>query len=200
MYKYRLWVRISATQTADTYIWASNDYQAKTLGEAQYGVGNVLAYLAPGVAVLLDTHALVWLVQGNERLGTPARAAIEASTKGPVRVNVAALSNWEIGKLVAEARLTLDRDIGEWIKAALSLPGMGRVELEPEIAVAAPRSPGKIHDDPADRLTVASSRHMGPVLISAGVPREVALGLQMPLTSERVWGALQARRPHSTAA
>jgi carbon-monoxide dehydrogenase large subunit len=30
-------------------------------------------------------------------------------------------------------------------------------------------------------------------LISAGVPREVALGLQMPLTSERVWGALQAR-------
>ena len=30
-------------------------------------------------------------------------------------------------------------------------------------------------------------------LISAGVPREVAQDLQMPLTSERVWGALQAR-------
>jgi carbon-monoxide dehydrogenase large subunit len=30
-------------------------------------------------------------------------------------------------------------------------------------------------------------------LVSAGVPRAVALGLQMPLTSERVWGALQAR-------
>ena len=30
-------------------------------------------------------------------------------------------------------------------------------------------------------------------LISAGVPREVAQGLQMPLTSERVWSALQAR-------
>jgi len=30
-------------------------------------------------------------------------------------------------------------------------------------------------------------------LVSAGVPREVALGLQMPLTSERVWNALQAR-------
>jgi hypothetical protein len=30
-------------------------------------------------------------------------------------------------------------------------------------------------------------------LINAGVPREVVLGLQMPLTSERVWGALQAR-------
>jgi carbon-monoxide dehydrogenase large subunit len=30
-------------------------------------------------------------------------------------------------------------------------------------------------------------------LISAGVPREVAQALQMPLTSERVWGALQAR-------
>jgi carbon-monoxide dehydrogenase large subunit len=30
-------------------------------------------------------------------------------------------------------------------------------------------------------------------LLHAGVPREVALGLQMPLTSERVWSALQAR-------
>jgi hypothetical protein len=44
MYKYRLWVRINPTQTAETYVWASNDFQAKMLGEAQYGVGNILAY------------------------------------------------------------------------------------------------------------------------------------------------------------
>ena len=44
MKQYKLWVRISQTQTAHTLIYAHNAYMAKQLGEAQYGVGNVLNY------------------------------------------------------------------------------------------------------------------------------------------------------------
>lgn len=44
MYKYQLWVRINDYQTANTIVYASNDYEAKLLGEAQYGQGNVLNY------------------------------------------------------------------------------------------------------------------------------------------------------------
>ena len=44
MYQYQLWVRISQTQTANTVVYAANDYDAKMLGESQYGVGNVLGY------------------------------------------------------------------------------------------------------------------------------------------------------------
>ena len=44
MYKYKLWVRINDYQTAETIIWANNDYDAKLLGEAQYGQGNILNY------------------------------------------------------------------------------------------------------------------------------------------------------------
>jgi hypothetical protein len=44
MTRYRLWVRLTALQTANTLIYASNDYEAKLLGETQYGVGNVLGY------------------------------------------------------------------------------------------------------------------------------------------------------------
>lgn len=44
MYKYQLWVRINAYQTVNTIVHADNDYSAKMLGEAQYGVGNVLNY------------------------------------------------------------------------------------------------------------------------------------------------------------
>jgi len=44
MYKYQLWVKITPYQTANTIIWASNDLEAKMLGEAQYGAGNVLNY------------------------------------------------------------------------------------------------------------------------------------------------------------
>ena len=41
---YKLWVRINELQTVETYIWANNDYEAKLLGEAQYGIGNILSY------------------------------------------------------------------------------------------------------------------------------------------------------------
>jgi len=44
MYQYAVWVRINNLQTANTVVWASNDYQAKQLAEAQYGTGNVLNY------------------------------------------------------------------------------------------------------------------------------------------------------------
>jgi hypothetical protein len=44
MYKYQLWIRINSYQTAHTIIWAADDFQAKQLGEAQYGTGNVLNY------------------------------------------------------------------------------------------------------------------------------------------------------------
>jgi hypothetical protein len=44
MYKYKLWVRINEFQTVNTIVYAENDLAAKMLGEAQYGVGNVLNY------------------------------------------------------------------------------------------------------------------------------------------------------------
>ena len=44
MRRYVLWVRVSATQTANTVVFAENELAAKQLGEAQYGIGNVLSY------------------------------------------------------------------------------------------------------------------------------------------------------------
>jgi len=44
MKQYRLWVRISLTQTADTIVMATNDYYAKQIGESLFGAGNVLGF------------------------------------------------------------------------------------------------------------------------------------------------------------
>ena len=44
MYRYKIWARINAQQSVHTYVWADNDYAAKLIGEAQFGVGNVLGY------------------------------------------------------------------------------------------------------------------------------------------------------------
>lgn len=44
MKRWQLWVRVSLTETAHAILFASNAYEVKLLGEAQYGHGNVLNY------------------------------------------------------------------------------------------------------------------------------------------------------------
>ena len=44
MKRWQLWVRVQGGSTAHTIVFASNAFEAKMLGEAQYGIGNVLNY------------------------------------------------------------------------------------------------------------------------------------------------------------
>jgi hypothetical protein len=48
MKRWQLWVRVSSTQTVHTVIYASNAIEAKLIGEAHYGNGNVLNYTEIG--------------------------------------------------------------------------------------------------------------------------------------------------------
>jgi len=48
MKRYQLWIRLNTHQTLFTIVFADNAYNAKQLGEAQYGVGNVLNYTEVG--------------------------------------------------------------------------------------------------------------------------------------------------------
>ncbi|OIR00446.1 ribonuclease VapC22 [mine drainage metagenome] len=116
--------------------------------------------------VLLDTHAWIWLLNGNERIGAKARRAIQRSLAEEA-VLVSAISVWEVAMLVSKGRLVLDRDVGEWVHAALSLPGIRLEPISPEVAVASTRLPGAIHSDPADRMIAATARHLGSTLITA---------------------------------
>lgn len=115
--------------------------------------------------VLLDTHVLVWLLSGNSRLGTQARGFIQQAAKDNVLL-VSAITPWEIAMLVSKGRLTLDRDVGEWVAFALALPGLRLSPLSPEVAVASTRLPGAIHPDPADRIITATARHVNAVLVT----------------------------------
>ena len=115
--------------------------------------------------VLLDTHAWVWLLNGDPKIGQKARDAIEHSLSDEA-VLLSAISPWEVAMLVSQGRLALDRDIGEWVQAAVGLTGIRVEPVSPEIAVASTRLPGSIHADPADRLIVATARHLGAVLVT----------------------------------
>jgi PIN domain nuclease of toxin-antitoxin system len=119
--------------------------------------------------LLLDTHALVWLLDGDARLAPAARQRIDDAARQR-QLWVSAITPWEIGMLAARGRLVLDRDVAEWVDAALALPGLQLAPLEPGVAVASTRLPQLVHADPADpadRIIVATARHLGAALVTA---------------------------------
>ncbi|HEY1805215.1 MAG TPA: type II toxin-antitoxin system VapC family toxin [Terracidiphilus sp.] len=119
--------------------------------------------------LLLDTHALVWMVNKSARLGgATSKALDEASFED--RLAVSAITPWEIALLVSKQRLTLNSDVMVWLNEAMAKPGLKLVELEPEIAVASTRLPFEMHPDPADRILVATVRHLGATLVTADKP------------------------------
>ena len=114
---------------------------------------------------LLDTHALVWLLDGNERLGEKSRILIQQSAQAD-SLYVSAITPWEIAMLVSKGRLTLVQEIGEWLRIAISMPGIRMAPLSIDVSVASTRLPGTFHSDPADRIIVATARHLGAILVT----------------------------------
>jgi len=111
---------------------------------------------------LLDTHALLWWLDGDRRLPRSARAIIAEET---TTVLVSAASAWEIATKVRIGRLPGTEEV------AADLPGIvlgqGFVQLPITLAHAqrAGSLPGS-HRDPFDRMLIAQAQVEDVPLVS----------------------------------
>jgi PIN domain nuclease of toxin-antitoxin system len=115
--------------------------------------------------MLLDTHTLIWSVEEGPRLGRRVKSILNEAAKQN-RLAVSAITPWEIALLVSKNRVQLGCDAMQWVREALRKPGVQLVPLEPEIAVASSNLPFEMHADPADRILVATARHLGATLVT----------------------------------
>jgi PIN domain nuclease of toxin-antitoxin system len=112
--------------------------------------------------IVLDTHVLVWTLDDDGRLGKRARTLLDDQSDNLL---ISAISIWEIAMLVKKARLALKKDMAEWVRQMLDLPGLLLAPLEPAIAIDSVMLPGEFHSDPADRIVIATARyHDAPLL------------------------------------
>lgn len=119
-----------------------------------------------GMKLLLDTHVLIWLLEDSTRISDAVYTKVQQAADED-QLLVSAITPWEIAFLTAKGKLTLRRDVSEWLDAALALPGIRLEPLSPAITAASTRLPGEIHADPADRILVATARHTDAVLVTA---------------------------------
>ena len=113
--------------------------------------------------IVIDTHVWVWWQADPKRLSKRAARAL----KNAKSIGIPAICLWEFSMLVQRDRIRIDRSALEWLNDALDVPGVRIVELTPSVAVQSTRLPWTFHNDPADRLIVATALNEGAPLISA---------------------------------
>jgi PIN domain nuclease of toxin-antitoxin system len=116
--------------------------------------------------LLLDTHVLIWTVQGEKQIGRRTRALIsKAESQDAVRVSPATL--FEVSALHTAGRLRFDRALDEWISDAFADGRIRIVEVTPSVAIAAGRIPREALPDPLDRVLVETARRADATFVTA---------------------------------
>ena len=124
--------------------------------------------------VLLDTHALLWWLDGNRRLSRRARGVI-ADDENVVLVSAA--SAWEIATKVRLGKLPGAVEVAAELPAILRQQHFEPLPIAIVHAVRAGNLPGP-HRDPFDRMLIAQAQ-------------DEDLGL---VSNERVFDAYGVRR------
>ncbi len=113
--------------------------------------------------IVLDTHTLVWLDQGSERLGKSARQTIDQAFEAE-DLAVSAISFWEIAVLKSKGRIELP-PLAKWRRELIDM-GLVELPVSGDIGIFS-AALTNLHPDPADRLIIATALAHGAALLTA---------------------------------
>jgi PIN domain nuclease of toxin-antitoxin system len=106
--------------------------------------------------ILLDTHALLWLVTDPRKLSRQAASAIKrAYSQGGV--GIASITLWEMAVLFARGRVRGSGTVEASVKLIVNESRAVVFELDSAIAALAAQLQEPIAKDPADRMIVATA-------------------------------------------
>ncbi|MBM4269409.1 MAG: type II toxin-antitoxin system VapC family toxin [Deltaproteobacteria bacterium] len=112
--------------------------------------------------VLLDTHTLLWWLDGDRRLSKRARNVIASEETG---VLVSAASAWEISTKVRLGKLPGAIEIASDLPSILRRQDFESLPITAVHALRAGSLPGA-HRDPFDRMLIAQAQHEDLALVS----------------------------------
>ena len=115
--------------------------------------------------IVLDTHAWIWWVSNPDFLSDKAKQIIDEAVTNR-NVLISSISVWEVAILVSCGRLKLTMNPDDWVAASEALPFFDFVPVSNSIALKSVQLPGVLHNDPADRIIIATAISMGAVLVT----------------------------------
>ena len=103
--------------------------------------------------LLIDTHILIWFLEGNKLL-SKSRRQIVADSQNNVFVSIASL--WEIAIKISIGKLTLAKPLANVIKQ-IEIEDFEILPISPEHTLQVSTLPFH-HRDPFDRMIIAQSQ------------------------------------------
>ena len=116
------------------------------------------------IMILLDTHTWIWSHSQTKLLSAKVKKLIMRSQID--QRTIASISIWEFAMMVSKGRINLKIDPRRWLTEAITKSGLHVIELTPEIAMDSCHLPGDFHQDPADRIIVATARTHNLMLLT----------------------------------
>ena len=113
--------------------------------------------------ILLDTHAAIWSVDGT--ITKSAAKLIDAAARRS-ELLLSPVTAWELGILVGKRRITLASSLHDYVRTLFDRAGVVVATMTPAIAVAATTLPGDFHQDPIDRILIATAAAYGAQLVT----------------------------------
>lgn len=115
--------------------------------------------------LILDTHAWIFWVNNPGDIPRRSLTLIDKFMKKN-EIFISSVSVWEVGLLVTKKRLKLTMDLNDWIKKSEGLSFINFVPVNNEIFIRSIFLSNNFHQDPADRIIVATSNILGARLIT----------------------------------
>ncbi|MCP4677416.1 MAG: type II toxin-antitoxin system VapC family toxin [Deltaproteobacteria bacterium] len=106
--------------------------------------------------ILLDTCAIIWAITQPEKLSEKGTKAL---TNKQTVVYFSPISAGEIACLSERGRVEFDRHWKTWFNHFIETGGWNCLDISLDIIQEAYSLPGIFHQDPADRIIVATARY-----------------------------------------
>ena len=121
---------------------------------------------------LLDTCALIWLVQKSKRLSASAKRSLVQAAD----IFVSPVTAWEIAVKHQAGKLVLPLDPAEWFRIAVASFNLTILPLDYQMLVKSAQLPLH-HSDPTDRAIIALALSNGLPVVT-GDHRFAAYGVE----------------------
>ncbi len=115
--------------------------------------------------LLLDTHILIWSLTKSDELSPEVKEVIK-SAKADKSLYLSSISLWEIAMLAQKQRISVYRRIADFLQTIENIRGLNILQITANIAAESVTLPGDIHNDPADRIIIASCREISATLVT----------------------------------
>lgn len=110
------------------------------------------------LTLLLDTHIVLWWLGEFDRLSAAQVRTLKQADADGERIGVAAVTLWEIAKLVERGRIQLTQPVDIILDAIEQHPAMELLPLTARVALESTRLGDRVPSDPTDQLIIATAR------------------------------------------